>query len=1067
MAGSSCALVLALVTAARAEEWDVTQVRGEARRLSYEVTEGTWMSVDVSPAGDRIVFDLLGDIYTLPIGGGEAQALTRGPAYDVQPRFSPDGSRISFTSDRGGGDNIWVIDADGSNPCAVTREDYRLLNNAVWTPDGRFLIARKHFTSRRSLGAGEMWIYPLEGGAGLQLTTRKNDQQDAGEPEVSPDGRFLYWSEDVSPGGKFDYNRDPNGVIYAILRLDRESGEVTTLSHAPGGSVRPTLSPGGDTLAFVRRVRNRSWLFLRELATGIETQAAAELSRDSQETWSIFGAYPNFDWTPDGRSLVYWAHGKLWRYDVENQCVTPIPFRATLEHVIHDAVRFHPDIGGPRFPVRVVRWPALSPGGDTAVFQALGFIWRKPLAAAEPVRITTGDDLEYAPALSRDGGSVVFVTWDDVQGGAVWTMPLAGGPRVRLTPEPGHYTEPSFSDDGEWVLFRRGEGDRYRGHAYVGKPGIYRVPSDGSAEPLWVTREGWSPRFAPGGERIELDSREGEDGALVSVDLLGGDRRVLARSQYDGEFRISPDRRVLAFTRLEQVYVVPFPATGRAVTVAPDMEGMPVRRVSEDGGEFPSWSPDSTELRFGLGPRLFRVEVAAAIAAKKDDPVARTEVALGFEAARGSPRGRVVFTGGRAITMRGDEIIEDSVVVVDGQSIAAVGRRGEVEIPGDAQVYDTSGKWILPGYVDIHAHSGASNLGISPRRKWAFLSQLSFGVTTTHDPSNDTRMIFAESELMQSGRMVAPRIYSTGTILYGAEGNARAVIDSREDALRHLRRLRSYGAFSVKSYNQPRRNQRQQVLDAARELGMMVVPEGGSMLHHNMTMILDGHTTIEHALPVAPVYDDVLTLFGSSETAYTPTLVVAYGGMFGENYWYQKSEVWANERLLRFTPRSVVDPRARRRTLIPEEEFHHLETAAAAVEVERRGGNAQIGAHGQLPGLDAHWEMWMFEQGGLTPHEMLRVATRNGAEALGLDPAIGTLEAGKLADIIVLDEDPLANPRNSSSVALVMVDGRLYDARSLDRLDPERRPLPPSPFLDSIPAAHTACGGCEPARESE
>ncbi|HSG88631.1 MAG TPA: amidohydrolase family protein, partial [Pseudomonadales bacterium] len=309
------------------------------------------------------------------------------------------------------------------------------------------------------------------------------------------------------------------------------------------------------------------------------------------------------------------------------------------------------------------------------------------------------------------------------------------------------------------------------------------------------------------------------------------------------------------------------------------------------------------------------------------------------------------------------------------------------------------------------------------------------------------------SELVRAGEILGPRIFSTGTILYGAEGDFKSVIETPEDAERHLKRLKAYGAWSAKSYNQPRRNQRQYVIAKARELEMEIVPEGGSMYGHNMSMILDGHTTIEHAIPLAPLYDDALTLFARSQTTYTPTLVVGYGGLWGENYWYQNTHVWEDERLLRFVPRDVVDPRSRRRTIVPDEEFHHIELARSAAEIVRRGGVAEVGAHGQMQGVGVHWELWMFEQGGLSPMQVLQVGTVFGARALGLDHELGTVEVGKLADLIVLDGDPREDIRHTRDVRYVMINGRLFDAADLTQLHPEHEPLPAGPQLETIPAS--------------
>jgi Tol biopolymer transport system component len=298
------------------EKWDVNNPPGPAHDVTIDVTEGTWMSVDVSPDGKEIAFDLLGDLYTIPIGGGEAKALTSGVAWDMQPRYSPNGKWIAFTSDRSGGDNIWYVNRDGSNPKQVTKESFRLLNSPAWSPDSEYLVARKHFTSERSLGAGEMWLYHRSGGDGLQMTKKRTDQKDSGEPAFSPDGQYLYFSDDVTPGAIFEYSKDPNKEIYIIQRLDRESGEVERYVTGPGGSIRPIPSPDGKSLAFVRRVRYKSTLFVRDLESGRETPLYDGLDRDMQETWAIHGVYPTFAWTPDNRSIVFWSGGKIHRIDV-------------------------------------------------------------------------------------------------------------------------------------------------------------------------------------------------------------------------------------------------------------------------------------------------------------------------------------------------------------------------------------------------------------------------------------------------------------------------------------------------------------------------------------------------------------------------------------------------------------------------------------------------------------------------------------------------------------------------------------------------------------------------------
>ncbi len=1054
--------------------WDVRTFYAPSKDVNFTTTEGTWIDVDVSPDGRTLAFDLLGDVYTLPIEGGKATCIRSGPAFDCQPRYAPDGKSIVYTSDQGGGDNVWVMDPDGANARQITKESYRLLNSPCVSPDGRFVAARKHFTSQRSLGAGEVWLYALSGGDGVPLTTKRNDQMDAGEPEFSPDGRFLYYSEDTSPGASFEYNKDPNAGIYAINRVDLKTGEKIVAVGGPGGAIRPKISPDGKSIAYVHRSRAKTVLMLHDIASGADTTVFEGLSKDQQETWAIFGVHPHFAWMPDGASLVVSAQGHLWRIDARTGAARMIPFEADVKQTIAATVRVRPEFGGDTFRVHEVRWPSVSEKG--ILCQALGGIRYLPNGATNPtpVAVRTGGGFSFMPAWSPDASSFAFVSWDDQEAGALWVTgaPAADGttgPPRKLTSEPGHYANPSWSSDGRWIVFEKLGGDAYRGRRWSNKPGIYRVPADGSAPAEFVTDRGSRPRFHDKDRRLLLQDREGEGAALVSTSLEGQDRHTLATSARATEFALSPDERMLAFTELWQTYVCRLPATGRAVGVSPGMGNLPCVKVSRDAGEFLSWSKDGTKLYHHLGSTLSETDVTALFPDRKPESPPTQQVwernrtiELGFDGKADVPSSTVAFVHARIITLEGDQVIEDGTVVIRGNRIEAVGPSASTAAPAGSQVIDAKGKTIAPGFVDIHSHMWASSGGLMPQSYWPYLANLAFGVTTTHDPSNDTKFVFAMSELQKAGTVLGPRIFSTGTILYGAEGNFKAVVDSLEDARSHLRRVKAHGAWSVKSYNQPRREQRQQILQAARELQMNVVPEGGSTLPYNLTHVMDGHTTVEHALPVAPLREDVLRLFAASGTGYTPTLIVGYGGIWGENYWYQKTNVWENEHLLTFVPRSVVDSRSRRRTMAPDDEFNHFELAKSAAELHRRGVSAAIGSHGQLQGLGAHWEIMMFGQGGLPPLECLRVASMGGARSLGIDQLVGSLKSGKLADLAVFDKNPLDDIANIGSISGVMVNGRLYDARTLDSIAPaagKRRPGPALTTLgDGISDSTSCCG---------
>jgi imidazolonepropionase-like amidohydrolase len=385
----------------------------------------------------------------------------------------------------------------------------------------------------------------------------------------------------------------------------------------------------------------------------------------------------------------------------------------------------------------------------------------------------------------------------------------------------------------------------------------------------------------------------------------------------------------------------------------------------------------------------------------------------------------VAFTNARIVSMKGEEVIERGTVLVEGDTIKAVG--ANVAVPANARSIDASGKTIVPGYIDVHAHANHFNGGVIAQQNWAYYANLAFGVTTMHDPSATTETVFSQAELQKAGKLVGPRVFSTGTILYGADGDFKAVVNSLDDARAHLRRMKANGAFSVKSYNQPRREQHQQINQAARELGMLVVEEGGSTLNHNLPMILDGATSIEHNLPVAPLHRDVVKLWSQTDVRNTPTLVVSYGGLSGEYWWYARDNVWEDKKLNRFFPKETLAARSVRRETAPDWDYHHIEVAKSLKTLRDAGVRIQVGGHGQLQGLSPNWEIWSLTQGGMSNWEALRAATIDGADLLGLSQQIGSIEPGKRADLVVLNSNPLDNIRSTIDTRYVMVNGRLFD----------------------------------------
>ncbi len=1042
-----------------ADNWNVSAPPGKWRQVSIQTDETTWSFVDVSADGKQIIFDMLGDIYSVAIEGGAATPLTDGIAWNFQPRFSPDGREIAFISDRDGADNIWVMSADGGEPRQISSERENNLHNPYWAPDGDWIAARKGYVSKRSIPAGSIWIYHVLGGDGVMLVDRLHKEQsekNIAEPAFSPDGRYLYYSQDMTSGRVWKYNKDATGNLFAIRRFDRQEGETETLVSGPGGAVRPIPSPDGKYLAFVRRLPDmHSALYLRDLASGNESVLFERLDRDNQETSGAHGNYPAYAWMPDSRTVVFWADGKIQRVNIEGGEPAVIPVTISTSRKVRESLRFAVDVAPDQMELKMLRWLQYSPDKKRALFQTLGHIYTHNVAQGKRKRLTRQNEhFEQWPSYSRDGKQIVYTTWNDQELGAVRVVSARGGRGRVITPTPGHYIEPRFSPDGKQVVYRKFSGGYLLSPKWSADPGIYLISSSGG-DPLRVSRSGSDARFSGDGKRILFADKNGDNGlTLFSVDLQGRDKRTVAEGSDITEYQVSPDGRWLAFTEQFDAFVAPLPATGVKLKMGRKENSVPVRRVSRRSGESLTWSAGSDELHWSNGATLYSRKLQDAFTHLTGSPSELPEpvesgLHIEFKSAADKPTGLVAIVGAQIVTMRDadriQEVIADGTVLVQGNLIRAVGDRSEVAVPAEAFVLDGRGKTVIPGLVDVHAHGGMASNEIVPQQNWMQYSNLAFGVTTIHDPSNDTSEIFAHAEMQRKGLLLGPRVFSTGTILYGAlHPDYRSIIDNLEEARFHVRRLKEAGAISVKSYNQLRRDSRQQVVAAAQELKMMVVSEGGMKFQHDLSHIMDGHTGVEHALPIGVLYHDVVTFWAGSESSYTPTLGVAFGGLSGELYWYDRTEVWKNERLMRYSPRSIIEPRSMRRPTAPDAHYNHFVVSRQAKKLRDAGVKINMGSHGQREGLAAHWEIWMMVQGGFTPWEALRGSTADGAWHIGMDQEIGSIERGKLADLAIIEGNPLADIRESQRVTHTMINGRLYDVETMDEVgsgDFKRQPF--------------------------
>ena len=896
----------------------------------------------------------------------------------------------------------------------------------------------------------------------------------------------------------------------------------------------------------------KSTLWLHDLATGAERQLWDGLDRDQIEAFGTHHVYPNYDWTPDGENLVVWAGGRIVRLPVDGSAAAFIPFEAEVEAEYHEPLRFQYDPAPEQLTAKLIRWPVISPDGESMVFQALGHLYWMSLPDGTPERVTDQQALEFAPSFSPDGRQLAFTTWSDSDGGALHEVSWrnSGPGRVRTIYSSGaQLVNPAWSADGERLLVVAGSGVSLRGQdlGAESRHDILLLDADGRSDAELVVstanrgaqRRVTRPSFSADGERVWFFDNEGGGGergsrtppatVVASVRLDGTDRKTHMKFRYAQEAIVSPDGSMVAFSEMHNAYVAVLPQTGAAVDFNPDSAAVPFEQLSHDGGEWLTWRPDGQSLSFGFadsvslvpvstlklsgkaapreaadegveviamsiaadgsyssgsgsgeladiqasleadwadaavvrldvtiderapweswqaletwaGEHKLAVKVVTPPAEAADDDAAedatdeRADYRIDLTVDRARPSGRVAFTNARIITMNGDEIITGGSIIVRDNRIEAIGN--DLAIPDDAHVIDVTGKTIMPGLIDVHAHMGYGVLDVNPQKEWRYYANLAYGVTTTHDPSASTHTVFGQSEMIEAGVMVGPRVYSTGFILYGADNADKAIIGSYADALSHVRRLKSLGAFSVKSYMQPKREQRQWVIRAAAAERMLVFPEGGGDFPANIGMLFDGHSGIEHSLSIGQLYDDVVNLFATTRAGYTATLLVAYGGQVGENYFYQHDDVWKNAKLQSFFPPRQIEARSRRRTMSDDDDWNHMLVAEGLRKISEAGGLVTLGAHGQLQGLGAHWELWAIAHGGMAPHDALRAATINGAEYLGMDAHLGSLEPGKLADFIVLDRDPLVRIENTESVELTIANGVVYEADSMNEMWP-------------------------------
>ena len=1047
-------LVLTTGCMSTAQAWDVTNTGEPYRTVELRLTEGTWISVSVSPSGETIVFDVLGDIYAMPATGGEARLLHGGPAMQHSPVFSPDGTRIAFISDADGTDNVWTSAADGSDPVQVSFEATRAVVDPAWSADGKTLVAARMFDTADKLHASELVTYPSDGGPAEQIVPMPDNGENVHDAVYAPDGSHLYFVEKVTPPHDSGVYVDANHKNFAIRRKNLDSGKIDTLIGGFGGALAPSVSPDGRKLAFVRRVKDKTLLFTYDFETREQVPVYDGLDRDGQADFLGQGTYyPRFSWFPDGESIGIWAGGKINRIHLEDGRAEDLPFALTAQHKLTEPARFTHNLDPETVQVKAISRLAISPDQDTLAFSALGKVWQQPVSGGEPLELAPSDASQSEAAFSPDGSRLAFIEWDDVTGGSL-KIRSADGAVTTLFTSAGIVREPAFSPDGSKIMFQIAAGDDCLG-GHKADPGIYWIPADGGvAVPLGVA--GGNPRFAPDGSRVYFTTEGYADGTLIttleSISIAGDDHRTHLRTQDSdtNELKLSPDLEWLAYRHYQTYHVARFDRDADESV----LDATAGRQLETAGGYELIWDRESETVYWALGPQVFRADVSD----PDDRPELFANVNLRVPADR--PEGVTALVGGRIITLDQAGTIERGTILVEGNRIAAIGAEGQVAVPDDAFVVDVTGKTLMPGLVDMHGHLDTcyyASAGLPPQQQASRYAALAFGVTTNYDPYTSELPTYGASEMTLTGDMVGPRNIAVGSVIFGRKRKYDPVfvpINSYADAETVMERKTALGGTIIKSYRQIQRRQRQMLNKAGRAHGIMVDVEGESHYFNGISAILDGNLNLQHNVPVETLYDDFIQLMATSDVAHTPTLIVLFGELMGENYLYTSSRLWEDPRVETFvqtttssySPLAVpvgAPPYVRGMTsLQAAEEIWDIGFRAAARSMKAlsdAGGRVNAGSHGQVYGLAMHWELQLLAEGGMSPEDVLKAGTLNGAETLGLEDQIGSLRTGKLADILVLEKNPLADIRNTETVSMTMVNGRLFDTHSMNEIGNRER----------------------------
>lgn len=1093
------------------DAWNISQSYPYPRNFSKTVSEGTWLRIATHPTKDEIVFDMLGDLYCMSLTGHSTDGIPEvahpfltGIPFDKEAEFSSDGSHLVFTSDAGlGVDNIWTMpytscydmaslstEAARASAIQQTNSTFRFFSSPAFHPTLPKILATKWFLTGRPNGAGEIWEFPLldnrpeklpERG-GKRLIARNlpaswrpenyfESQLGAEQARYTPAGDAIIFtrnSKDES-SGKFSYNKDVHAGINAVYSLELSTGQVTELVAAtasapnkpasPGGANQPRLSHDGNTLAFVRRVDDKSVLVLKDMRSGTIQHVWDGLTYDLSTIPAFMGAYPNYGWIGNDTAIVIWSQGQIWRVTLqlntagERVAAGPpknLQFEASIQLALSETRYSEQDLRDTELSntgyVTSFRGLRSNNAGDLLVFEGAGDNYALSVDKdggsnkAIPLPKPDEDTSCYSPSIIH--GSTLFLQacWDPKSLTSFYVSDLTGKLTSSVGGLPrGRYISPVSNGDiiayirtGKDYMFGDVE-ETFGEGVWIGRLSLPSSLSGAATvsnlkhEKHIKARQETKLEISLVNDRTVL--RIENPSSVVQYDIETGALETLATGRTSVEMTVSVTRKqtAIAFRDFQHIWLS-FAAKERALELwsKPSDLRTPsdLTRLTSHGGHDITISGDGKRAFWLTGPKLEFLGLAnvgpactAATARSRDTGtcvrslVEERNLNIGYQTALGK---QIDLSGGTALVVTNATLMSMSpllpmtvlnatIVIRNGQFTAA-GAGKDIAIPDNAKVLNAEGGAVLPGFIDVHGHWGGF-ISPYPQASWEMETFLGYGVTTIHNPASKNVAGMVERHLIEKGRMYGPRVFHTGDVLYGStQPSVYTEINSLQDAHDALLRVKIEGgnsSFSVKNYQLAARSSRQRLLLEAANLNMLVVPEGGWSLDWDLTYFIDGYTSLEHPVPIPELYDDVLSLIAASGSSYTPLAVMNYGGIFGQHWIHQNNDIPGDVKLRKYVKHDILESLTEVKKA-PRSSYQFFNTTKSTAKLAKRGVRTNVGAHGEQPiGYLFHSEMQMMALGGQEPYDILRHATIGGATSLGLQASIGSVEVGKLADLVI------------------------------------------------------------------